>query len=206
MTKGFSLKTVLAVVLAILFVAGPNFSQAAGGWIFLTLNAKSKTKNADVTLKGRSETGANVSISVNGEDIGPVDLDELDKYHVRVPLAVGNNAIRVVASLNGEEKTIEKNITRKAKTAQEKPLWVSIAHTKNRIKKPDVTVRGQAQGVWEVSIYVDGIFQGTAFVSTGKGKFKFRASLQSGVNIIEARADNGSENVAATKRVRRLEN
>jgi len=200
----FYFRNFIATACLIFLTAGLSFACAADGGIFLTLHAKSKTKNPDVTLKGQVGKGASLSISVNGGDIGPVSLDELNKYHVRVPLAIGNNTIRVVASLGGEEKIVEKNIERKAKTAREKPLWVSIVHTKNRIKKPDVTVRGEAHGVSEVSISVDGVFQGTASVSIRKGKFKFRASLAPGVNIIEARAESGSENVTATRRVTRL--
>ncbi|HBB36519.1 MAG: hypothetical protein UX02_C0002G0015 [Candidatus Moranbacteria bacterium GW2011_GWC1_45_18] len=197
-------KTFSLIALAVSFFIAPDFSQAKGNGIFLVLRAKSKTKNSDVTLKGRTGKDTSISIFVNGEDIGDIILDEQNRYHVRVPLGIGNNSVRVTARSEGLEKTLEKNIKRKANTAYEKPLWISIAHTKNRIKKPDVTVRGKAHGVSEVQISVDGIFQGAAEVSAMTGEFKFRASLASGVNIIEARADNGSENVIATKRVRRL--
>lgn len=203
MPKNVSPKTIIITALAIFFVAGTNFSQAAGN-IFLTLHAKNKTKNPDVMLKGRVGKDASISISVNGEDIGPVSLDGRNKYRVRVPLTIGDNSIRVAASCDGEEKILEKNIKRKARTAQEKPLWVSIVHTKNRIKKPDVAVHGKARGVSEVSISVGGVFQGTALVSTKQGKFKLRVPLAPGVNIIEVRAENSTENVTATKRVRRI--
>lgn len=143
---------------------------------------------------------------MNGESIGEINLDEYNRYHVRVPLIIGNNTIRVTAEFEGQEKTLEKNIERKAKFAYEKPLWITIVNTKNRIKKPEatVTVRGKAYGVSKVSVSVDGFFQGTALVSNKTGKFKFRASLAPGVNQIEVQAENGKENVTATKRVRRL--
>jgi hypothetical protein len=199
MPKSIFLKIILAVVLTISFVANANFSQANGSGIFLTLQAKIKTKNPDVTLKGRTGKDTSISIFVNGGDIGNISLDGQNRYHVRVPLEIGDNSIQVKARSGDQEKTIQKNIVRKTKT-----LFISIVHTKNRILKPDVTVRGNAYGVSEVRISVDGIFQGIAPVSGKKGKFKFRASLDPGVNIIEARADNGLENVTATKRVRRL--
>jgi hypothetical protein len=203
MSKNIFPKAIITAALAICFVAGTNFSRAEGNGIFLTLHAKKETKNPDVALKGRVGKDASVSISVNDEDIGPVSLDEHNKYRVRVPLTIGGNTIRVAASFGNKEKIIEKNIERKAKTAQEKPLWISIVHTKNRIKKSDVAVRGEARGVSEVRISVDGVFQGTALVSAKKGKFKLRVSLAPGVNIIEARAESGGENITATKRVKK---
>jgi hypothetical protein len=198
MTKNTFFKTFLWIGLAVVLLAGPHFSHAKGSGIFLILKSKNKTRNPDITLRGRVGKDTAVSIFVNGESIGEVSLDEKNRYHVRVPLVIGNNTVRVVASSGGLEKVIQKNIVRKGKT-----IWISIIHTKNRIKKPDVTVRGRAYNVSEVQISVNGEFQGTALVSA-KGKFKFRASLLPGVNIVEARADNGLENTTATKRVRRL--
>ncbi len=194
-------KFIAAVIVGLVFMLASN---ALADSIFLTLKAKKKTKNPDVTLKGRVGIGANVSISVNGVDIGPVSLDEKNKYHVRVPLEIGNNTVRVTASRDGTEKIIEKNIERKSATNKERPLWVTIIYVKNRIEKPDVAVRGKAYDVSEVSISVNGEPQGTAEVSAKTGKFKYRVILPVGVSEIRAEAVKGLENVTATKRVRRL--
>ena len=105
-------------------------------------------------------------------------------------------------SKGGSKKT--EVVYLKLTKALEKPLWISIIHSKNQIKRSSIRIRGMAHGVASVMISVNDIYQKTVFLSKKRGKFKTRVNINTGWNEIQVRADNGSENVTATKRVKRI--
>jgi len=181
----------------------PVLSQ--GNTLFLTVRVKSKISKREVRVKGRVGIGGTVSISVNGVDEGLVALNAANKYSQKVPLSVGRNTIRVTAVRGEQTKIIEKTVTRRATKAIDKPLWVTILHSKNQVKKNNILIRGEAHGVWTVDLSVEGVYQTTVSVRTRVGKFKGRVNLPSlGANTVEATASKDGETVTVTKRILRL--
>lgn len=169
---------------------------------FLTLHVKEKVRKKSVRVKGRAGIGSTVSIFVNGVDQGEIPLRAESRYSKKVPLAVGENTIRVMASRDGTERSIQENVEREATKAIDKPLWITILHSKNQTKKRTMQVKGEAHGVFSVSIAVDGIFQKTATVKTRVGKFKARVTLEGeGAHEIQATAEKNGVFVTATKRI-----
>ncbi|MDI6777919.1 MAG: hypothetical protein QMD77_01905 [Patescibacteria group bacterium] len=164
-----------------------------------------KAKKAAVQVRGKTAAGTNLRILVGGEEQKSFDVGESGRFRKKISVGFGEQSVQLVAQHASKgTNNISRAVTRKITRAADKPLGLGIVHSKNKSSRSIVEVRGNADGVSRVQVFVNDEEWGWAVVNAKTGRYDMKIRLSEGANTIKVVASKNDESVSVTKIVEKI--
>ncbi|MGG0256623.1 Ig-like domain-containing protein [Bacillus toyonensis] len=130
-------------------IAGVNMVRDMSEWLSVSLKVNEVT-DQDTKVIGTGKPGANISIVVDGKEIGTGKVDDQGNYTVDIPKQPGGKEIAVTLTGAGNTSKPVKTIV------QSKAVILPNAPKVNGVTDQDTKVTGTGEGGSKVSVVVDG--------------------------------------------------
>jgi len=148
--------------------------------------AKARTKKTQVKIRGKTVKNGAVKITVNGVDQGNIRIGKKSEFKKTVSLEVGTNRLRIYVSHTNGTRSVSRNVTRIAKRAIDKPLWIDVIKAgKYHASRSSTKISGKIHGVSYATISINDEEWGRVMVKPKSGNYSTELPLAVGINVIK---------------------